>query len=128
MIKLKAHSDRPASFLQYEFSDNSERIRRGRFSISTSKSNSTEEPILTAHLWDVLIDEEHRGRGYGKQLLKDAIRIAKQSGASRMVLTVNNSNTIAQKLYESEHFEYPHGKPTDDDASGFALVRMERLL
>ena len=51
-------------------------------------------------VWDITIDEEHRGRGLGKATMLLAEREARSHGATELGLNVFGSNTVAQHLYE----------------------------
>ena len=52
-------------------------------------------------LWilELFIDEEHRGRGYGRQTLKFAEEEAARRGLDRLSLNVWGGNEIARRLY-----------------------------
>jgi ribosomal protein S18 acetylase RimI-like enzyme len=52
-------------------------------------------------VWDITIDEAHRGRGFGKETMLLAEREARSVGATELGLNVFGSNTIARHLYES---------------------------
>jgi ribosomal protein S18 acetylase RimI-like enzyme len=56
-------------------------------------------------IWDIAIDEEHRGRGYGKAAMLLAEKEARASGASELGLSVFGFNTVARRLYESLGYE-----------------------
>ncbi len=58
----------------------------------------------TAHLLQMWVPPEHRGRGLGRELLSDAITWAKQNGASKMVLGVTTGDSPARVMYESAGF------------------------
>ncbi|HEU4962572.1 MAG TPA: ribosomal protein S18-alanine N-acetyltransferase [Bacilli bacterium] len=78
---------------------------------------SGEDVIGYAGMW-VILDEAHitniailpdcRGRKYGEMLMREMIALAMAHGADRMTLEVRVSNTPAQKLYEKLGFE-SHG-------------------
>ena len=54
----------------------------------------------------VIVDDELRGKGYGKQMLQLAIRKAKDEfGAKRITLGVFDNNPIALHCYESVGFK-----------------------
>ncbi|MCX5202400.1 GNAT family N-acetyltransferase [Streptomyces sp. NBC_00237] len=55
----------------------------------------------TAFVYDVEVDEQHRGRGYGRALMTLAERIALQADETRIGLHVFAGNTPALRLYES---------------------------
>jgi ribosomal protein S18 acetylase RimI-like enzyme len=59
----------------------------------------------TAHLWDFLIYERHRGQGLGKDALANASQKLRQSGVERITLNVWGANKNARRLYESLKFE-----------------------
>lgn len=49
-----------------------------------------------------------RGQGLGRDILQAALRYADQTGAVRVMLTVDATNTPARKLYEREGFHCYH--------------------
>ncbi len=51
------------------------------------------------YLWDIIIDEEYRSKGYGKATMSLLEEFAKNEGAVRISLNVFGSNRIARKLY-----------------------------
>ena len=52
-------------------------------------------------VWDVVIDEEFRGRGYGRQAMLLAEILARKHGASAIGLNVFGHNHVARTLYSS---------------------------
>ena len=58
-----------------------------------------------AHVTNVAVDPEYRGRGYGKLLMLELINTALLHHADSMTLEVRISNTVAQNLYASLGFE-----------------------
>ncbi len=48
-----------------------------------------------------MIDEEFRGRGYGRQAMLLAEELARTNGASTMRLNVFGHNNVARRLYWS---------------------------
>jgi putative acetyltransferase len=56
------------------------------------------------YLGGVAIDPDHTGRGLGREMLQEAIGLAKQRGYTRMELTVATFNDKAIALYESLGF------------------------
>lgn len=53
------------------------------------------------YIWDVEIDEAHRGRGFGRQAMLLAEQIARSRGLDRIELNVFGGNTVARGLYSS---------------------------
>ncbi len=53
---------------------------------------------------DVVIDESHRGKGYGRELMSYAIDFSKSLGATSIMLTSRPSRIAANKLYTSLGF------------------------
>jgi ribosomal protein S18 acetylase RimI-like enzyme len=51
-------------------------------------------------VWDITIEEPHRGRGLGKAAMLLAEREARSHGATELGLNVFGSNTVARHLYE----------------------------
>ena len=54
---------------------------------------------------DVIVDEKMRRRGIAEALIRHAIELARQGGASTLALTSNPSREAANKLYQSVGFE-----------------------
>lgn len=59
---------------------------------------------LVVHLFQMWVAAEYRGLGLGRDLLLEAIRWSRQSGALKMVLGVTTGDTPARQLYESVGF------------------------
>ncbi|WP_329127608.1 GNAT family N-acetyltransferase [Streptomyces sp. NBC_01465] len=63
-------------------------------------------PDRTGHfVYDVVVDEQHRGRGHGRTLMLIAEHEALAAGTNRLGLNVFAGNTPAIRLYESLGYE-----------------------
>ena len=81
-----------------------------------------------SHLLTIVVPETEQGKGYGKKMLEEMIRLAKKNDANDMYLEVRISNKAAIQLYHQRGFNelgvrnnyYPaeHGR---EDALIFAL-------
>ncbi|MBO8171652.1 MAG: ribosomal protein S18-alanine N-acetyltransferase [Bacillaceae bacterium] len=60
--------------------------------------------IDEAHITNIAIHPEARGRKFGEQLLRRLLEVAEQKGANRVTLEVRRSNQIAQNLYKKLGF------------------------
>jgi len=59
-----------------------------------------------AMIWGMFVASEHRGKGIGYKLIKQAINHTEQfSGVEQVLLTVVSSNVGARNLYEAMGFE-----------------------
>jgi ribosomal protein S18 acetylase RimI-like enzyme len=58
----------------------------------------------TAWIYEVQIDAEHRGNGYGRALMVAAEQELARRGVTRLELNVFGDNTAAIRLYESLDF------------------------
>lgn len=58
-----------------------------------------------AHISNVAIAPDFRGKSYGRALMLEMMRLAVSRGASEMTLEVRKSNLVAQALYASLGFE-----------------------
>jgi len=56
-------------------------------------------------IWRLMIDEDHRGKGYGRDTMKLIIEDAKNKGYSCVVLSTEPENIKGIKLYESLGFK-----------------------
>lgn len=59
--------------------------------------------VSMAEIWvlnDLFVAERHRGHGIGSLLLETAIEFARQTGAIRLQLETEVTNTAAQQVYE----------------------------
>jgi ribosomal protein S18 acetylase RimI-like enzyme len=59
----------------------------------------------SAHLVQLVVDPQMRGRHLGTQLLETVCSSAEQAGCTRMTLFVGGKNSRARSLYESSRFE-----------------------
>ena len=57
-----------------------------------------------AHITNIAIHPQHRGQGFGKQLLLAAMEHAASFGAEMMTLEVRETNHVAQNMYEKFGF------------------------
>jgi len=56
-------------------------------------------------VWEVVVDEQHRGRGLGRAAMLLAEEQARAAGAVELGLNVFGYNTVARALYESLAYE-----------------------
>ena len=54
---------------------------------------------------DLFVDQQQRGKGYSKLLIKEAKKLVLQSKACGMMLETEKSNKIGNKLYTSTGFK-----------------------
>lgn len=54
-----------------------------------------------AHICNVAVHPDHRGKGYGKQIFLALEALARENSMSMMTLEVRRSNTVAQNLYHA---------------------------
>jgi GNAT superfamily N-acetyltransferase len=52
-------------------------------------------------IWDVFVDEAHRGRGHGRAAMQLAEEEARRRGLQRIELNVFGGNEVARSLYRS---------------------------
>jgi len=53
---------------------------------------------------DVFVQEEYRNKGYGREVVREAIQFALTEGVDSVELTVNEDNEIARNLYNKLGF------------------------
>ena len=50
-------------------------------------------------LFDIVVKEEYRGKGYGKEIVEAILTKANKTGIKKAYLSVVNNNIIAQNMY-----------------------------
>lgn len=68
------------------------------------ETNYAELATSVARLHDIYVDETARHTGAGRELIKRSVDVAKELGASKILLTVAAKNTGAQKFFEQAGF------------------------
>jgi GNAT superfamily N-acetyltransferase len=56
-------------------------------------------------VYDIHLEKEHRGRGYGRAAMRFAEEEARRRGLDRVALNVFGRNAVARRLYESLGYE-----------------------
>ena len=59
------------------------------------------DDLDTGFVWDIIVDEAHRGNGYGRAAMVAAERFFAAQGKLRMGLQISGGNDLARHLYES---------------------------
>jgi ribosomal protein S18 acetylase RimI-like enzyme len=73
------------------------------------RSHYTGEP--DAHVEELYVVPERRGKGLGRALLEAAMEAARERGATHVELTTSEDDTEALALYESAGFTNREGRP-----------------
>lgn len=60
---------------------------------------------IEAYLWDIILEEEYRGKGHGKDAMTRIQRFAREKGASKISLNVFAYNDVARNLYKKLGFQ-----------------------
>ena len=66
---------------------------------------------LECYLAELYVVPASRGRGLGRTLMNEAMRLAREQGADYMDLNTAETDVVARKLYESLGFTNREGKP-----------------
>jgi ribosomal protein S18 acetylase RimI-like enzyme len=66
---------------------------------------------LDAHLEELYVIPERRGRGLGRALLEGAMELARERGAAHIDLGTSEDDVAARALYESAGFTNREGRP-----------------
>jgi ribosomal protein S18 acetylase RimI-like enzyme len=61
--------------------------------------------VSSAWIYDISIDEEHRGKGYGRALLNGLEQVAREHDLDSIALNVFAGNGYARQLYERAGYE-----------------------
>ena len=62
-------------------------------------------PRAAVHIRHIQVAQKHWGKGFGRQIMEDAMTIAVKRGARALTLNVTKSNARAMNLYEGLGFE-----------------------
>lgn len=61
--------------------------------------------VSAAWIYDLAIDEEQQGKGYGRALLNGLEQVAREHGLDAIALNVSAGNDYARQLYERAGFK-----------------------
>jgi ribosomal protein S18 acetylase RimI-like enzyme len=62
-----------------------------------------------AYLAELYVVPDLRGRGYGRELITDAVRTARERGADYAFVITSEADRLAQRLYEAAGFRRTEG-------------------
>ena len=88
----------------------------GRVYVYFLSNDLHHEPF--AFIEDVFVEEDHRGRGVGSELVNRAVEEAKEKGCYKVVMTARTENKGVHTLYSKAGFS-EHGKEFRMDLSCF---------
>jgi ribosomal protein S18 acetylase RimI-like enzyme len=63
-----------------------------------------------AYLAELYVVPNRRGQGYGRQLVTEAMRVARERGADYAFLITSEDDRLAQRLYEAAGFRRTEGE------------------
>ena len=63
-----------------------------------------------AYLAELYVVPNQRGQGHGRELLAEAMRVARQRGADYAFLVTSEDDRLAQRLYEAAGFRRTEGE------------------
>jgi ribosomal protein S18 acetylase RimI-like enzyme len=75
-----------------------------------------------AYLAELYVVPSRRGRGYGRELITEAIRVARERGADYAFVVTSEDDRLARRLYEAAGFRRTEG------VGGPLLLAYEREL
>ncbi len=84
--------------------------------------------IDEAHVTNIAVDPDYRGKKFGRQLVEAMIQEALEIGVTRMTLEVRRSNLIAQGLYKSLGFISCGVRPGYYEDNGEDAIIMWKVL
>ena len=67
-------------------------------------------PALEAYLAELYVVPRRRGQGYGRALITEAMRVARERGADYALVVTSEEDTLAQRLYEAAGFRRTEGE------------------
>jgi ribosomal protein S18 acetylase RimI-like enzyme len=63
-----------------------------------------------AYLAELYVVPSRRGQGYGRELITEAMRVARERGADYAFLVTSEDDLLAQRLYEAAGFRRTEGE------------------
>ena len=63
-----------------------------------------------AYLAELFVSPSQRGRGFGRELITDAMRVARERGADYALVVTSEDDRSAQRLYEAAGFRRTEGE------------------
>ncbi len=63
-----------------------------------------------AYLAELYVVPSQRGHGYGRELITEAVRVARQRGADYAFVITSEEDRLAQRLYEAAGFRRTEGE------------------
>lgn len=79
----------------------------------------------TAEVYNIVVDEKHRRKGYGLLILNKLIEHAVERGACEMFLEVNENNVAALRLYTLRGFKISHMRKNYYKSGNALILKME---
>jgi ribosomal protein S18 acetylase RimI-like enzyme len=63
-----------------------------------------------AYLAELYVVSSQRGRGFGRELIAEALRVARERGADYAFVVTSEDDRLAQRLYEVAGFRRTEGE------------------
>ncbi len=63
-----------------------------------------------AYLAELYVVPSRRGQGYGRELITEALRVARERGADYALVVTSEEDRLAQRLYEAAGFRRTEGE------------------
>ncbi len=79
-------------------------------------------PAQEAYLAELYVVPSRRGQGYGRELITEAMRVARERGADYAFVVTSEEDRLAKRLYEAAGFRRTEGE------GGPAMLAYEREL
>lgn len=67
-------------------------------------------PAQEVYLAELYVVPSQRGRGYGRELITEAVRLAQERGADYAFVVTSEEDRLAQRLYEAAGFRRTEGE------------------
>lgn len=67
-------------------------------------------PAQEAYLAELYVVPDERGRGYGRELITEALQVARSCGADYALVVTSEEDHLAQRLYEAAGFRRTEGE------------------
>ena len=77
---------------------------------------------MMTYVYEIQLRSSYHRKGFGTQLMREAMRAGQSAGAHGFLLTVHKRNHKARKFYDECDFQVSSVSPSDEDDEADYLI------